>query len=72
MLLAAYDQQLAELTELNRATLRLSPADQEAARQVGPPEPNAPLAAAAPLGLAVLLRLAEYASVHRVPWIMDY
>ena len=66
------DNLVSELRDLNEATLRLSPAALAAAREDGPPEPGAPVAAVAPFGLAVLLHLAEYAAAHRVPWIMDY
>ncbi len=66
------DNLLEELNDLNDRTVRLAPADLAAARKTGPPPPGAKVKEVVPFGLSVLLSLAEYASVRRVPWIMDY
>lgn len=66
------DRLLEELSILNDRTLQLSPRDLDAARQAGPPQPASPVEDVAPFGLSVLVAVAEFASVHSVPWIMDY
>ncbi len=62
---------LDELTLLNQRTLKLSPADMEAARQAGPTDPGS-FEGMAPFGLSVVMATAEFAAAHRVAWIMDY
>jgi hypothetical protein len=61
-----------ELALLNQRTLRLSAADMESARRVGPPKPGSSVDATVPLGFSVLTAVADFAAAHRVAWIMDY
>jgi hypothetical protein len=61
-----------ELALLNQRTLRLSAADMESARRVGPPKPGSSVDATAPFGFSVLTAVADFAAAHRVAWIMDY
>jgi len=65
------DRLLEELQLLNERTLKLSPAEMEAARQAGPADPGS-LEGMAPFGLSVVIATAEFAARHRVAWIMDY
>jgi hypothetical protein len=65
------DRLLDELTLLNQRTLKLSPAEMEAARQAGPTDPGS-LEGMARFGLSVVMATAEFATRHRVAWIMDY
>ena len=65
------DRLLDELTLLNQRTLKLSPADMEAARQAGPTDPGT-LEGMARFGLSVVMATAEFAARNRVAWIMDY
>jgi hypothetical protein len=61
-----------ELALLNQRTLRLSAADMESARRVGPPKPGSSVDATVPFGFSVLTAVADFAAAHRVAWIMDY
>jgi len=65
------DRLLDELMVLNQRTLKLSPAEMEAARQAGPTDPGS-LEGMAAFGLSVVMPTAEFAAAHRVAWIMDY
>jgi len=65
------DRLLGELTLLNERTLKLSPADMEAARQAGPTDPGS-LEGMVRFGLSVVMPTAEFAAKNRVAWIMDY
>jgi hypothetical protein len=65
------DRLLDELKVLNQRTLKLSPAEMEAARQAGPTDPGS-LEGMAAFGLSVVMPTAEFAAAHRVAWIMDY
>ncbi len=65
------DRLLDELALLNQRTLKLSPADMEAARQAGPTDARS-FERMAPFGLSVVMATAEFAAAHRVAWIMDY
>jgi hypothetical protein len=65
------EQLLAELHNLNRQTVQLSPAALATARR-HPPARGAPVADVAPFGLATLTALAEFAAVNHTCWIMDY
>jgi len=65
------DRLMGELTLLNERTLKLSPADMEAARQAGPTDPGS-LEGMVRFGLSVVMPTAEFAAKNRVAWIMDY